>query len=217
MKLYNNNNNVEMTPKLALEVLMAGNERFANSISLNRNLIEQVRSTAKGQAPFAAILSCMDSRASVELVFDQGIGDIFSVRMAGNIVSEYVLGSLEYAAGVAGSKLVVVMGHTNCGAIKGACDHVELGNLTALLAKIKPAMEQETTITENRNSSNTEFVEKVAKLNVYHSLATIREESEILRNLELEGKIKIVPAIYCVATGNVEFLPATIATEVAVM
>lgn len=190
----------------AISILRQGNDRFTNSLSVNRNLLQEVTDTEHGQAPFAAILSCMDSRAPVELIFDQGIGDIFSIRMAGNIISENVLGSLEYAVAVVGSTLIMVMGHTNCGAVKGACDDVKMGNLTVLLDKIKPAVEQESTISENRNGDNKDFVNKVATLNVYNSIQQMLEQSDIIREYAESGKIKIIPAMYHVASGKVEML-----------
>ena len=137
-----------ITPSMALELLKEGNKRFINNLKVNRNLLQQANETSDGQYPFAVILSCIDSRTSAELIFDQGLGDIFSVRIAGNIINEDILGSMEFACKVAGSKIIVVLGHTKCGAVKGACDHVEMGNLTALLAKIRPAVDDEMTTTE---------------------------------------------------------------------
>src|SRR5688500_14495 len=158
----------KITPQQALDILKEGNKRFIQNLKVNRNLLEQVNETREGQWPFAVILSCIDSRTSSELIFDQGLGDIFSIRIAGNIVNTDIIGSVEYACKVAGSKLIVVLGHTQCGAIKGACDHLEMGNLTELLSKIQPAvyLETQTTLPENRNSDNTEFVENVSTLNV---------------------------------------------------
>ena len=195
----------EITPEIALKLLQDGNERFINGLSANRDLLQKVKETQHEQKPFAALLSCMDSRAPAELIFDQGIGDIFNIRIAGNVVSPYVLGSLEFAVAVAGSKLILVMGHTNCGAIKGACDDVKLGNLTGLLEQIKESVNQENTVTESRNSKNREFVDKVSLLNVQHTIAQIQEQSEIIRDLVQQGAIKIVPAMYDVATGKVAF------------
>src|SRR3989304_4736362 len=153
-------------PAIALKLLKDGNERFVSNLKLNRNLLQQVNETRDGQWPFAAILSCIDSRTSAELIFDQGLGDIFSIRIAGNIINKDILGSLEFACKMAGAKLIVVLGHSKCGAIKGACDSIKMGNLTTLLAKLHPALEEESTIRENRNSSNGAFVEKVAAINV---------------------------------------------------
>ncbi len=194
-----------MTPADALHLLKEGNFRFFNNLSYNRDHLVRVNETKDAQFPFAAILSCMDSRAPAEMIFDQGLGDIFSIRIAGNIISPGILGSLEYATAVAGSKLIVVMGHTNCGAIKGACDDVQLGNLTSLLAHIRPAVELEHTITEERNSKNTDFVQKVTALNVRHSVESILAESKVIRDLVTAGKVSIVAAIYDVATGKVRF------------
>lgn len=203
--MSNQTNNI-ITPQKALDLLKEGNHRFINNLKLNRDLLRQMNQTKDGQKPFAAILSCMDSRTSAELIFDQGLGDVFSIRIAGNIISPGILGSLEYATAVAGSNLIVVLGHSNCGAIKGACDHVQLGNLTNLLEEINPSVEQENSIKENRNSSNDEFVQAVATLNVRHSVEQIMERSEIIRGLVEEGKVGIAAAMYDVATGEVTFL-----------
>lgn len=200
--LYDNS---EMTPEIALKLLKDGNERFINGFSANRDLLQKVKETQHEQNPFAAILSCMDSRAPAELIFDQGIGDIFNIRIAGNVISPYVLGSLEYAVAVAGSKLILVMGHTNCGAIKGACDDVKMGNLTGLLEQIKDSVAHEHTVTENRNGKNMEFVNKVSLLNVQHTVNQMQEQSEVIRDYVERGAIKIVPAMYDIATGKVAF------------
>lgn len=197
--------NLEMTPEIALKLLQDGNERFINGFSANRDLLQKVKETQHEQKPFAAILSCMDSRAPAELIFDQGIGDIFNIRIAGNVISPYVLGSLEYAVAVAGSKLILVMGHTNCGAIKGACDDVKMGNLTGLLEQIKESVDHEHTVTENRNGKNMEFVNKVSLLNVQHTVNQMLEQSEVIRSYVEKGAIKIVPAMYDIATGKVAF------------
>ncbi len=194
-----------LTPGIALNLLRHGNFRFMNNIGLNRDLLEIVSETKDQQSPFAAILSCMDSRTSAELIFDQGFGDIFSIRVAGNVISGNVLGSLEYAAAVAGSKLIVVLGHTNCGAIKGACDHVEMGNLTQLLDKIKPALSAESKITGDRTGNNPEFVNAVASLHAKNTVHDILEGSPIISELVQSGKVGIVPAMYDIATGKVHF------------
>lgn len=186
-------------------MLKKGNFRFVNNLKLNRDLLEQVNDTKDGQWPFAAILSCMDSRTSAELIFDQGLGDIFSIRIAGNIITEGILGSLEYATAVAGSKLIVVLGHTKCGAIKGACDDVKMGNLTSLIDRIRPAILEEKTVQENRNGDNPEFVNAVAHLNVNHSVEQIMEKSVVIKELVEQGKVGIVPAMYDVTTGKVTF------------
>jgi carbonic anhydrase len=151
-----------LTPAQCIKLLQDGNQRFVSNLKFNRNLLQQVNETSDGQHPFAVILSCIDSRTSAELVFDQGLGDIFSVRIAGNILNDDILGSMEFSCKVAGAKVVMVLGHTKCGAIKGACDNVKLGNLTTLLDKIAPAIQEEKSIRQNRNSSNGEFVDKVA-------------------------------------------------------
>jgi carbonic anhydrase len=192
-----------LTPKSAHEILVKGNERFAENLKAQRNLIDQVFATSKGQYPFAVILSCIDSRVPAELVFDQGIGDIFSVRVAGNVVNEDVLGSMEYACKVAGSKIVVVMGHTKCGAVTAACNNVELGNITPLLNKIKPAVNN---IRKNGTEMTDSQIEQVSVLNVQHSIDKIRKESAILAEMEQNEEIEIVGASYDVNTGLVEFL-----------
>lgn len=199
-----------ITPSMALELLKEGNKRFVNNLKINRNLLQQVNETSDGQHPFAVILSCIDSRTSVELIFDQGLGDVFSVRIAGNILNEDILGSMEFACKIAGSKIIIVLGHTKCGAVKGACDHVEMGNLTALLSKLRPAVDDETTTTENRNSGNSVFVENVATINVKRTAKSIMERSPIIKELVESGKIGIVGGTHDIATGEVNFYPDTI-------
>lgn len=194
-----------ITPTMALDILKAGNQRFTNNLKVNRNLLQQANETSDGQHPFAVILSCIDSRTSAELIFDQGLGDVFSVRIAGNIVNEDILGSMEFACKVAGAKIIVVLGHTKCGAVKGACDHVEMGNLTALLSKIRPAVDDETTVKENRNSGNSVFVEKVASINVKRTVKSIMERSPILKEMIADGSIGIAGGNYDVTSGEVEF------------
>lgn len=200
-------NLLNLTPDEALEFLKEGNHRFQNNLKANRNLLNQVNETSEGQFPFAAILSCIDSRVSAELVFDQGLGDIFSIRIAGNFVNPDILGSMEFSCKVAGSKLIVVMGHTNCGAIKGACDNVELGNLTGLISKIKPAVNNIIIPKEFelRNSSNIEFVNNVAKENIKLTMERIRNESAILKEMEEKGEIKIVGCLYNIENGVADF------------
>ncbi|WP_207514986.1 carbonic anhydrase family protein [Longitalea luteola] len=205
MRTQTKETQMSLTPEKALTILKEGNERFIHNLKANRNLLQQVNETSTGQFPFATILSCIDSRTSAELIFDQGLGDIFSIRIAGNILNEDILGSMEFATKVAGSKIIVVLGHTKCGAIVGACNHVELGNLTTLLSKIQPAIEQETTIKENRTGSNPEFVKNVTSLNVKLTIERIRKESPVVAELEKEGKIKIIGAMYDVETGKVTF------------
>jgi carbonic anhydrase len=196
-----------LTPAQVLESLRLGNERFASGKPKTRDMLHDQKITAAGQYPHAVILSCIDSRAPAEIIFDTGLGDIFNARIAGNIADTDLVGSLEFACAVSGAKLVLVMGHTSCGAIKGACDHVELGNLTGLLEKIKPAVESVRDILGGRNSKNKEFVEAVSEANVRLTLARIRELSPILRDLESAGKIQMAGCIYDLDTGRVRFLP----------
>jgi carbonic anhydrase len=205
MKTLNKELQSSISPRKALEILKEGNNRFINNLKAHRNLLEQANETRDGQWPFATILSCIDSRTSAELIFDQGLGDVFSVRIAGNIVNTDILGSMEFACKVAGSKLIVVLGHTKCGAVKGACDHVEMGNLTELLSKIQPAVYQEKTTTENRNSSNSKFVENVAEINVKRNVKNIIERSFVLEQMIENGEIGIVGAMHNIETGEVSF------------
>src|ERR1044072_5247364 len=205
MRTHNKETQSSLTPDKALAILKEGNDRFVNNLKANRNLLQQVNETSTGQFPFATILSCIDSRTSAELIFDQGLGDVFSIRVAGNILNEDILGSMEFATKIAGTKIIVVLGHTKCGAIAGACNHVELGNLTTLLNKIQPAIDHETTTKENRNGSNDEFVKNVTALNVTLTIERIRKESPVVVELEKEGKIKIIGGMYEVETGKVTF------------
>jgi carbonic anhydrase len=205
MKTHNKETQESLTPRMAMEFLEQGNDRFIKNLKLDRNLLEQVNDTRDGQWPFATILSCIDSRTSSELIFDQGLGDVFSVRIAGNIVNTDIIGSMEFACKVAGSKLIVVLGHTACGAIKGACDHVEMGNLTELLSKIQPAVYQEKKTIVNRTSSNDEFVDNVALINVKRAAEQIIERSYILEQMLEKGEIAVVGAMYNVKTGHVHF------------
>ena len=194
-----------LTPDRALNILKDGNERFVNNILAHRNLLQQVNETSAGQFPFAAILSCIDSRTSAELIFDLGLGDILSIRIAGNILNEDILGSMELACKIAGSKLIVVLGHTKCGAIEGACNNIVLGNITALLNKIKPAIERETETLTERNAKNKVFLKNVTENNVFITVEKIREQSSILNEMELAKEIKIVGGLYDVDTGQVIF------------
>ncbi len=207
MKTLTKEMQAAITPVMALGILKKGNDRFVNNLKANRNLLQQANETSDGQHPFAVILSCIDSRTSAELIFDQGLGDVFSVRIAGNIINEDILGSMEFGCKVAGAKIIVVLGHTKCGAVRGACDHVEMGNLTALLSKIQPAVYDEKTITENRNSGNNEFVEKVAAINVKRTVHAIMERSPILKELIESGAIGIVGGTHDITTGEVTFYP----------
>ncbi len=209
MKTLTKEMQAAITPKMGLELLKEGNKRFVNNLKVNRNLLQQANETSDGQHPFAIILSCIDSRTSAELIFDQGLGDIFSVRIAGNIINEDILGSMEFACKVAGSKIIVVLGHTKCGAVKGACDHVEMGNLTALLTKLRPAVDSETQTKENRNSGNSVFVENVATINVKRTVKSIMERSPILKEMAEAGQIGIVGGTHDISTGEVFFYPET--------
>lgn len=193
-----------LTPEQAFDVLADGNKRFISNLKVNRDLLRQMDETATGQYPFAVALSCMDSRTSVELIFDQGIGDIFSIRIAGNVVNDDIIGSMEYACKAAGSKLIVVLGHTRCGAVKGACEHVKLGKLTSLLNKIEPAIEK--TAAAREHLPVHEYAEVVAQANVLHSIEEILERSTILRELYEEGKIGIVGGVYNIENGRVNFI-----------
>ena len=191
-----------LSPEAALQYLKDGNDRFMRNLRANRNLLQQVNETREGQYPFAVILSCMDSRTSAELVFDQGLGDIFSIRVAGNVLNEDILGSMEYATKVVGSKIIVVLGHTKFGAIIGACDDVKLGHLTNLLEKVKPAIQSETTTQTGRNGENPEFVQHVTELNVHLTIKEITTRSPLIAELVAAGKIKIVGGIYDVESGK---------------
>ncbi|MEE4293278.1 MAG: carbonic anhydrase family protein [Xanthomonadales bacterium] len=195
-----------LTPGDALNLLKEGNERFLSGEMINRDLPAQVEATASGQFPHSVVLSCIDSRVPPELVFDQGLGDIFSPRVAGNFVDEELLGSMEFAAAVAGSKVIVVLGHTECGAVKGACDDVKLGNLTATLANIRPAVEAVSGIPGERNSKNKAFVDAVAHQNVKMTVDNILDRSLVLRELVDKGRLMVVGAMYDVATGKVTFM-----------
>ncbi len=205
MKAHTKQTQESLSPQDALDFLKEGNKRFVNNLSTNKNLLQMVNETRDGQWPFAVVLSCIDSRTSAELIFDQGLGDIFSARVAGNVVNEDILGSMEYAIKYAGSKLVLVLGHSKCGAVTSACNKVKDGNITALLHKIKPAMDKASSAMGNDNANGDAFVEKVAELNVFQAMQEIRERSTIIAGLEKEGKALVVGAIYDVETGVVKF------------
>lgn len=205
MKAHTKETQDTVTPAKALEFLKEGNYRFVNNLKINRNLLSQVNETRNGQFPFASILSCSDSRTSTELIFDQGLGDIFSVRLAGNIASINAIGSLEFACKYLGSRIIVVLGHTHCGAIKGACDDFKEGNITELLKEIKPAVANENTTTEARNSSNDAFVSNVMIKNVELQIKNIYAKSPLLTEMEAKGQIAIVGGAYDVSTGEVTF------------
>ena len=195
-----------ITPSQAIEILKQGNVRFTSGSTTSRDYQSQVSQTAGGQYPLAAVVSCIDSRIPTEIVFDQGIGDIFNARIAGNFVNEDILGSLEFACKVAGAKAIVVMGHTSCGAIKGACDKAELGNLTQMLEKIMPAVDAiHTPEGADRSSANAAFVDAVAAKNVEFTLAKIRENSSVLNEMLEANEIEIIGAMYDVASGKVSF------------
>lgn len=201
-----------ITPTEAIDFLKKGNERFVGNLKMNRNLLQQVNETSDGQHPFAVVLSCIDSRTSAELIFDQGLGDIFSVRIAGNIQNADILGSIEFSCKVAGAKVAVVLGHTSCGAIKGACDGVKMGNLTTLLEKIQPSIDDESTETD-RTAKNAVFVEKVASINVRNTIQQIVKKSPILKEMIEQGEIGLVGAMYNVGTGVVDFYEDDIVTK----
>lgn len=205
MRTHTKESQKNLTPRVALEYLVDGNNRFVNNLRYNRNLLQQVNETSDGQFPFAIILSCIDSRTSAELIFDQGLGDIFSVRVAGNVLNGDILGSMEFACQVAGSKLIMVLGHTKCGAVKGACSHVEMGHLTSLLEKVQPSVEK----VQSQGGSDLSFddmVEEVSRENVLHHMEEILHQSSVLRKLFKESKIGVVGAMYSVDSGEVEIL-----------
>ena len=208
MKAHTKETQAAMTPNSAIQLLKEGNDRFMASSMAKRNLLDQVNDTSKGQYPFATVLSCIDSRVSAELIFDQGVGDIFSARVAGNIVNEDILGSIEFACKLAGTKVVVVLGHTACGAVKGACDDAKMGNLTILLHKIKHAVRavKEPTNASDRTSKNIDFVNDVVLKNVELTLEDTRSLSPLLKDMEANGEIKIIGAMYDIKTGKVTFL-----------
>jgi carbonic anhydrase len=204
MRTHTKEYQAALTPRMALETLQEGNRRFVNNLRYNRNLLQQVNETSAGQYPFAVVLSCIDSRTSAELIFDQGLGDIFSVRIAGNVLNEDILGSMEFACQVAGSKLIVVLGHTKCGAVKGACDHVEMGHLTGLLNKIGPSVHA----VRSRAGSElppAELIEEVALENTRQQMRAILQRSPILGHLFEAGKIGLVSGMYSVESGEVAF------------
>jgi len=207
MKAHTKETQAAMTPESSLQALKDGNQRFINASQLVRDLNAQVDATSSGQYPFATVLHCIDSRVSAEHIFDQGIGDLFSIRIAGNFVNEDILGSMEFACKLAGTKVLVVLGHTACGAIKGACDHARMGNLTALINKIEPAVDAVTIPVDEsiRNSSNINFVNSVAAKNVEMTLIDIRKKSEILKEMEANGDLIIIGGMYDISNGKVTF------------
>ena len=206
MRTHTKETQDKLTPERALDILKQGNLRFMQNMQAHRDLLEQVNATSDGQFPFAAILSCIDSRTSAELIFDQGLGDIFSIRIAGNILNDDILGSMEFACKLAGSKLIVVLGHTRCGAITGACNNVELGHITTLLRKVAPAIAQETETGTDRNGANEAFVRNVTKNNVGITVEQVRERSPILAEMERAGQIKIIGGLHDIESGHVSFM-----------
>ena len=208
MKAHTKQTQEAMSPDAALQALKDGNKRFITSTQVSRDLMQQVADTSTGQYPFATVLHCIDSRVSAELVFDQGIGDLFSIRIAGNFVNEDILGSMEFATKLAGTKVVVILGHTACGAVKGACDHAKLGNLTGRLEKIAPAVSQvkDPADASLRTSSNIDFVNRVAVKNVHMAIDNLRAMSPVLKEMEAAGEIKVVGAMYHIENGQVVFL-----------
>jgi carbonic anhydrase len=206
MRVHTKETQANLSPELALEILKEGNVRFVSNIKAHRNLLQQVNETSEGQFPFAAILSCIDSRTSAELIFDQGLGDVFSIRVAGNILNDDILGSMEYACKKAGSKLVVVLGHTGCGAIKAACSNaVALGHIATLINKIKPAIQRESETKTDRTASNKTFIRNVTKNNIFLVLQQIRAQSEVLAEMEETNQIKIIGGLHDIETGKVVF------------
>lgn len=196
----------KISPQEALDCLKEGNLRFRNNLKINRNLLKQVNQTSEGQFPIATVLSCIDSRTSAELIFDQGLGDIFSIRIAGNILNNDILGSMEYACAFANSKVIVVLGHSKCGAVISACDQLKAGHITGLLDKLKVSIDKETdTPVNHRNGKNLLFVNRVSLINVHETIRQIREQSSILRDLEEKGKIIITGGFHELETGEVSF------------
>ncbi len=211
MKAHTSETQSTITPEKALQFLKEGNQRFVNNLKVNRNLLEQVNDTREGQWPFATVLSCIDSRTSAELIFDQGLGDIFSIRIAGNFANQDILGSMEFACNVAGSKLVLVLGHTNCGALKGGLDAAKIedlgmDNLNHLIYHFEPCIHEIINKGEERSSKNEALLERLNLCNIKRTIEDIRHQSSTLRALEKEGKIKILGANYDVKTGVVTWL-----------
>ena len=198
----------DMKPKKVLKILKKGNKRFVKNLSLNRDLLKEAKSTSESQSPIAVVLSCLDSRSSAEVIFDQGIGDVFSARVAGNIVNDDIIGSMEFACYLSTAKVIVVLGHTNCGAVHGACDGAKLGHLTNLLEKIKVAVDlvKKPKNPDDRNSGNLEFVDKVTIENVKLTMENIRKNSTILAKLEKYGEIMIVGGIHNLSDGTIKYL-----------
>ncbi len=210
MKAHTRETQSSMTPQKALQYLREGNERFVNNLRAHRDLLQQVNETRDGQFPFATIITCIDSRTSAELVFDQGLGDVFSARIAGSVINDDILGSLEFSCKVAGSRIIVVLGHSQCGAIKGAVDKVQLGNLSTLLNKIQPSVYRERATKENRTSKNAAFVENVMEIQTRRSVSQIVENSVVLREMIDANELYLIGAVYSVESGQVTFLEDTL-------
>ena len=197
-----------LTPKEVLGILIEGNKRFATGSKIEKDIADQMNITStEGQHPLAVILSCIDSRTTTEIIFDLGMGDVCSVRIAGNIVNEDIMASMEFACKILGAKLIIVLGHSECGAIKGACDNLDFGNLGKVLKKIKPAIEAEHATTQNRNASNPLFVKNVTRLNVHHNIFHIAEKSSVLAEMINKGEVGIIGGVYDIKTGEVRFTP----------
>ncbi|WP_292979020.1 carbonic anhydrase family protein [Nitrosomonas sp.] len=194
-----------LSPEQAIQLLKDGNQRFVSNLKLNRNLLQQVNETSEGQFPFALVLSCIDSRTSAELIFDQGLGDIFSCRIAGNILNEDILGSMEFACRIAGSKVIMILGHTKCGAVKGACHGIKLGNLTALLDKLQPVMDAELSGKAISDTPDPEFMENIARLNVRYVMEEIPKRSPVIAEMLDNREIALEGGMYDVDTGMVTF------------
>ncbi|UGU17813.1 carbonic anhydrase [Sinomicrobium kalidii] len=206
MKAHTAETQATVTPAKALQFLKEGNQRFVKNLRANRDLLEQVNATQDGQFPFAVILSCIDSRTSAELIFDQGLGDIFSARVAGNIINEDILGSMEYSCKVAGSKLIVVLGHSKCGAVTSACKGVKMGNITALLSKMQDSIDSVSNEKNGVDPSSPEFVEAVSHHNVVHTMNEILKRSPVLKEMFDAGEIGVAGGYYDVVSGEVEFI-----------
>ncbi len=200
----------KMTPQEALDILIEGNHRFVNNMTAKKDFQSLIQITKERQHPFTSFLSCSDSRAPVEMLFDQALGDVFSVRLAGNIASDKAIGSLEFASKYLGSKLIVVLGHTSCGAVKAACDNFREGHIGEIINHIRPAVRQEKTVTQHRDSNNEDFVSKVCELNVKTQIKQIMHSSDIIEDLVNEKKIGLIGGVYNLATGKVDFLPDTL-------
>ena len=215
MKIHTSETLATMTPQKALQFLKEGNERFVSNLKLNRNLLDQVQYYKHGQHPFAIVLSCMDSRTSAELVFDQGLGDIFSLRIAGNILNDDIIGSMEYACSVVGSKLIMILGHSKCGASQGACAGKKIGKLTQLLSKLQVSIDQVRYEKPTCCQTSPEFVDAVTQHNIHHTMDEILNRSTVLKELYDQGKIGLVAAYHHLDTGEVEFLFEDMPKEVA--